>query len=235
MLSSSYNLVSLIWGIGWLIVLFIPYIFYFKIFFGKEEQENKKSLFEKILGVVILQFVFAIIYFLFAEILIFAFKVKMFNPCAGLRFFLFGIDNANCNVQVSVRGVTMWNAWIDIIKSLNDTVNNPYEKTSRGLLTAIATISSIFYYLLFVIGITIAFIPLTVFFREMRKNKISNEQVSVTEAIFKAFITMLAIYFLVYFHFSIASRLAMGIANVSGFDAFEWIRIALRELFGINK
>jgi len=223
---------SLFWGLGVLIVTFLPFVLYVKHFFFQKDQYNQKTFWEKAVGIFFLQLFLFVIFWLTATI-----ASNLINPssqmlpCQGIRIFFFN-DHTNCNITINGANKHFWDLWNSYVNKKMPNTINPMQSTYIGVGKLLYIISQFTFVFLFFLFLSVFAIPLYIIAKQIITNKQNNDiPEPVTNIIFKGIIMGIVLYFLIRIHLSIGSQLVNSIGNVNNFSFYNEMVAIMRYVF----
>jgi len=223
---------SLFWGLGVLIVTFLPFVLYVKYFFFQKDSYNQKTFWEKVVGVFLLQLFLFTIFWLTAKI-----TTNLINsssqllPCYGIRIFFFN-NHTSCNITINGANKHFWNLWNYYAHKKMPNTINPIYSTYIGVGKLLYIISQFVFIFLFFLFLSIFVIPFYIIAKQIITNKQNNDiPEPITNIIFKSIITGIILYFLIKVHLSIGTQLVKSIGNVNNFSFYNEMVSIMRYVF----
>lgn len=222
------NYSALIWGLGILVAIFIPFFIYGKYFFTDEKYNSSLTFFEIIVKAFAYQIVVLILFSIAVEVIKYALPSNSpYSPILGLKTFFLGGNTSNV-------GIPFWDIWQNIVKNTASAMpsdTNPTESTIYTLKNIMLAISYISMFLFFaVFGMALLF-PFMNAIKEFNiKARTHAAEDSVAELIFKVFAQTLIFYLIVYLHFYIVSIITGNLIGVSGFDFYKMLQTTLKNI-----
>ena len=217
------NYSALIWGIGILIVVFIPFITYAKYFFSDERYKSELTFFEIIVKAFIIQIAALILFSILAKGVEYALPSNSpYQAAYGLKVFFFGGNLSNSNLP-------FWTIWENIANSTSFQNNNPISQTIyiiKNVMYVLSLITELLFFFVFLMVFTFPFVDLI---KHLNTNsKFGQSESSLFEILFGTFIKTIAFFLIAYIHFYLPSKIVGYIVGVSDFSFYDMMQKTLK-------
>lgn len=223
---SNYS--SLIWGIGILITVFIPFFIYAKYFFTEERYRTDMTFFEIIAKGFVLQIITLILFSIAAKTVEYALPSNSpYQAALGLKIFFLGGNTSNADIP-------FWSVWSRIIheSASYGVFNSPAQKTVfvlKNVMFGISLLTMTLFFLIF--GMALIF-PFVITIKEFNvKARTHAFETSISEIVFKIFIETLVFFLIVYIHFYLSSVIAGYTMGVSNFNFYTMMQHSVKYIF----
>lgn len=219
------NYGALIWGIGILIVVFIPFITYAKYFFSDERYRSELTFFEVIVKAFVIQIATLILFSILAKGVEYALPSNSpYQASFGLKVFFFGGNLSNSNLP-------FWTIWENIANSTSFQNNaNPISQSVYIIKNVMYIISLITEFLFFFIFLMVFAFPFVDLIKHLNTNstRFGQNETSLSEILFGTFVKTIIFFLIAYIHFYLPSKIVGYIVGVPDFSFYNMMQKTLK-------